>query len=97
MDVSTNERGQVMRGFLIAIAVLVAVVIGLGFYLGWFTFGVNQDKIGADIKTVQTTFTGKSEARTGTVRAVEVAEDRFTLSTAGDPETTALLAGGSKA
>jgi Cu/Ag efflux protein CusF len=96
MDVSTNERGQVMRGFLIAIAVLVAVVIGLGFYLNWFTFGVDRAKIEADVKTVQKTFAGKSEERTGTIKVVEVAENRFTLATAGDPEMTVLMTDGSK-
>jgi uncharacterized protein (UPF0333 family) len=96
MDVSTNERGQVMRGFLIAIAVLVAAVIGLGFYLDWFTFGVNRDKIAADVKTVQKTFTGSSEEKTGTIKAVEVAENRFTLATAGDPEMTVVLTDRSK-
>jgi Cu/Ag efflux protein CusF len=85
-----------MRGFLIVIAVVVAGVIGLGFYLNWFTFTVDRDKIGADVKTVQKTFTGKSEERTGTIKAVEVAENRFTLATAGGPEMTVLVTDGSK-
>lgn len=85
-----------MRGFLIAIAVLVAAVIGLGFYLNWFTVTVDRDKIGADVKTVQKTFTGSSAEKTGTIKAVEVAENRFTLATAGDPEMTVLMTDGSK-
>jgi hypothetical protein len=50
-----------MRGLLVALALLVAGVIGLGFYRGWFdlsadatdpkasvTFTVDQDKIHGD-------------------------------------------------
>ena len=85
-----------MRGFLIAIVVLIVVVIGLGFYLNWFTFTVDRDKIDADVKTVQQELTGKSQEKTGTIKAVEVAENRFTLATAGAPEMTVRLADGSK-
>jgi Cu/Ag efflux protein CusF len=85
-----------MRRFLLAIAVLVIAVIGLGFYLNWFTFGVDRGKIAADVQTVQKTVTGKSEERTGTIKTVEVAESRFTLATAGDPEMRVLLTDASK-
>ncbi len=85
-----------MRGLLIAIVVLIVVVIGLGFYLNWFTFTVDRDKIDADVKTAQQKLTGKSEERTGTIKVVEVAENRFTLATAGDPEMTVLLTNGAK-
>ncbi len=85
-----------MRGFIIAIVVLVAAVIGLGFYLDWFTFAVHGDKMEADLKNVQETLAGKAEERTGTIKAVEVAEHRFTLATAAGPEMTVLMTDSSK-
>jgi hypothetical protein len=37
-----------MKGFLAALLIVAAIVLGLGFYRGWFTFGVDQEKIHED-------------------------------------------------
>jgi len=71
-----------MRGLLLVLGVLVVGVLCLGFYLGWFTFTVDRNKIGADVNRV----TGHSDEKTGTIKTVEVAENRFTMKTAGDPD-----------
>jgi hypothetical protein len=42
-----------MRTFLIILILLAVAVIGLGFYLDWFTFTVDAAKIAADVKSVK--------------------------------------------
>ena len=37
-----------MKALLVVLVLLVAVVVGLGFYQGWFHFTVDQEKIQQD-------------------------------------------------
>jgi hypothetical protein len=76
----------------LVLGVLVVGVLCLGFYLGWFTFTVDKNKIGADVNRV----TGHSDEKTGTIKTVEVAENRFTMKTDGDPDMMVLLVADSK-
>jgi hypothetical protein len=76
-----------MRGFVIVLIVLVVGVIGVAFYRNWFSVTVNKDNIEADTHRVQEKFEGKPKDASGTVKAVEAAEHRFTLTTASDPGT----------
>ena len=70
-----------MKGLLIVLVLLVVVVVGLGFYLGWFHFStggtdstpsatitVDQNKIDADKKAAQEKvkeLEEKAKAKTG--------------------------------
>jgi len=42
-----------MRGFLAALVLLAAIVLGVGIYRGWFTFGVDQEKFQEDKETAK--------------------------------------------
>jgi len=85
-----------MRGLLFVLGLLVVGVICLGCYLGWFTLTVDRNKIGADVQSVQNRFTGHSDEKTGTIKTVEIAQSRFTMTTAGDPDMMVLLVADSK-
>jgi hypothetical protein len=39
---STLEEAVKMNRFLVALALLVVVVLGVGFYLGWFSFSTDS-------------------------------------------------------
>jgi len=73
-----------MRAFIVVLIVLVAGLLGLGFYRNWYTVTVNKDNIEADTHRVQEKFEGNSKEASGKVKTVEAAEHRFTLTTASD-------------
>src|SRR5438105_15410188 len=86
-----------MRAFIVVLIVLVVGLLGLGFYRNWFSVTVNkekfqedthraQEKFQEDTHRIQEKFEGKPKEASGTVKTVEAAERRFTLSTASDPE-----------
>jgi len=73
--------------------VLVVGLLGLGFYRNWYGVTVNkekfqedthrvQEKIQEDTHRIQEKFAGKPKDASGTVKMVEAAERRFTLTTA---------------
>jgi len=42
-----------MRGFIAVLVIVAAIVLGVGFYRGWFTFTVDQEKIQKDEETAK--------------------------------------------
>jgi hypothetical protein len=64
-----------MARFLLALVVIACVVLGLGFYLGWFQFGVDRGKVDADLAKAkeQTKDLGR-KARNAADRATEGAK-----------------------
>jgi Cu/Ag efflux protein CusF len=75
--------------------VLVAGVIGLGFYRNWFNLTVDKNKIERDTDAVKEKWS-QPQVATGTVAAVEAGENRFTLTTADDPKMLFRLTNASK-
>jgi len=74
-----------MRAVIVVLIVLVAGVLGFGYYRNWFSVTVNRDNIEADTHRVQEKFEGKPKDASGTVKTVEAVGHRFTLATASDP------------
>lgn len=50
-----------MRGFLIFCVLLVAVILGVGFWRGWFEFHVDREKIHEDTQKAVKQIKGNGE------------------------------------
>lgn len=60
-----------MKRMLLGLALIVAVVAGLGFYLGWFRFSSNSDNSSARV----TVSVDKDQIQADTDKAVDKVQD----------------------
>ncbi len=85
-----------MRAFLVILVLLAAGVIGLGLYRNWFTVTVDRDKMEADANAVKAKWKGKPQEQKGTVKEVEMDENRLILTTPDGKEMTVHVTDASK-